>query len=942
MRYTMANQKSQIYPIQLQGAELNLNKFDGEIKQYSGFNKNNSPFVGGGLSPIFRKDETVEGATSKNTYIAPNGDVYKLTENRLYKNGTSIKTFYSEFFCDKEELNIEEENLITMRDKNYYVYVSSSSKLTAKFYNNFNNTWETKVITTLNNEYDYNVDIFRFSSYSYYDIYFVTVKYNNSITVYSFVRSNSLNYDNNNLSFSLSGNVKVSDWPVFIEYCYDNNDINIYLNEDSLPFIKKYHLDPLNNVSSNRFVFLQNYATIQDAYNVDFYVRGSTNYYRVVNNLFYFTGDTQTTASNTRFHIAGIFYYGSGFVIKDTLQIIGYELLTRDEGFFFNVIKKYGAICCILTESMQYWTNGNQWGFGVTFDENEKPHAYCGMQFTNRILYNNENISGVCFGVENLYSPSSPGATENFSAYPFLVSDWNEVSEILCARNGCFNTRAEVIYKTFDNKIYNVEYSTKRIIKKINNLLVFNFCYSDNCLDLETGKFKDFGMAWNNYLPLRGSLNYDFSTDKTNISYIASSINEYDLQNNPSIILNPIPISVKIRTDITYKHGEYHKKLFGNLYIGDDTDVLYRLTFFKGYDSSGRILFNYEVIQKDNLIELPFPKDTNGNVQYSPSLFSEIASFYGNEYFIKSGNSYYPLMKYNNLPVMSFYLASGIDNLQNGFIIQGQFYGIINNGLYSLRYSNGVVEDVDFVVSVEGLKFCGNTPYQAFFFSKTNRCLYIFNGANVLQQSQFIDIYSDIKFYKYNPATHSIFMVTDDCVLVFSSFGTFRLDVPDVEEIYLLENGVVFLNNVGTFMRIKYYNTEDGYTKQNVILETCFYGMNNQTVTINDCLYMRLFSEEHESGNIEVSAVTLANEGKKTECTTFKIKPSDWDKETHSIYLRYQPKEQRGLGISFKINSPFKICSLSVGSIADSILIDKVSKGAINAPYNNKSSIEEW
>ena len=46
----MANAKANIYPVQLQGAELNLNKFDAEIKQYSGFNKNNSPFVGGCLS----------------------------------------------------------------------------------------------------------------------------------------------------------------------------------------------------------------------------------------------------------------------------------------------------------------------------------------------------------------------------------------------------------------------------------------------------------------------------------------------------------------------------------------------------------------------------------------------------------------------------------------------------------------------------------------------------------------------------------------------------------------------------------------------------------------------------------------------------------------------------------------------------------------------------
>jgi hypothetical protein len=60
---------------------------------------------------------------------------------------------------------------------------------------------------------------------------------------------------------------------------------------------------------------------------------------------------------------------------------------------------------------------------------------------------------------------------------------------------------------------------------------------------------------------------------------------------------------------------------------------------------------------------------------------------------------------------------------------------------------------------------------------------------------------------------------------------------------------------------------------------------------------------------------------------------------THTIYLRYQPKAQRGLGVSFSINSPFKIASMSVGTQADAILIDKVSKGAINAPAIKSSNV---
>ena len=148
--------------------------------------------------------------------------------------------------------------------------------------------------------------------------------------------------------------------------------------------------------------------------------------------------------------------------------------------------------------------------------------------------------------------------------------------------------------------------------------------------------------------------------------------------------------------------------------------------------------------------------------------------------------------------------------------------------------------------------------------------------------------------------------------------------------------------DAGLYHYIKYYLDagDEDYQKNNIELETCFYGMNNEMVTINDCLYFRLFSEEHEEGSLKVSATTISLRGRKTEETTFRIKASDWDKITHSIFLRYQPKEQRGLGVSFTINSPFKIASLSVGSQPDAVLVDKVSKGAITAPHRTSNNAE--
>ena len=103
----MANSKSNIYPIALQGAELCLNRYDAEIKQYRGFNKNNAPFVGGCLSNVFVKNEVIEGTNKDNFIITENEDIYKIINNGLYRNNEQILT-YTNYVIEKEEIEVEE------------------------------------------------------------------------------------------------------------------------------------------------------------------------------------------------------------------------------------------------------------------------------------------------------------------------------------------------------------------------------------------------------------------------------------------------------------------------------------------------------------------------------------------------------------------------------------------------------------------------------------------------------------------------------------------------------------------------------------------------------------------------------------------------------------------------------------------------------------------
>jgi hypothetical protein len=98
-----------------------------------------------------------------------------------------------------------------------------------------------------------------------------------------------------------------------------------------------------------------------------------------------------------------------------------------------------------------------------------------------------------------------------------------------------------------------------------------------------------------------------------------------------------------------------------NVYSGE-VEINYKGSFAL---SDNKMFFN------DNLKDLPFPSNTDGNVQYSPSLFATEKGKYGNLVFISEGGTAYKLMTYDNKAVMSYFLSTAIEGLQDFFTIQG-------------------------------------------------------------------------------------------------------------------------------------------------------------------------------------------------------------------------------------------------------------------------------
>lgn len=933
----MANSKSNIYPVQLQGAELNLNKFDAEIKQYSGFNKNNSPFIGGCLSNIFTKDETIPGASSRNTYIAPNGDVYRVTIEGLFKNDELlIDTSESEFFDVEEVTSIpntaifvyDEDTYIYMKNQKLYYYSNGTEHDFMSPYSNYNINSEIKCFnvvrrTISGTEYDIVALLLQIGMPKFYINIYQKNENGEIVNTYSFSIEDSAEHyiDNENAqipSFAIKTNGDTfSDFKIAI-LRRDNKKRGAYDYYDN--FMLSFNGESIQ-LASYLYTYYSDGTTIFDAGAsgtfTDKYFQASL--YGISEHTSEFKPRCNYTVDFTNNKIILDVVYASG----NANFYVAYSHGENESTYFQ---KPWGCACGLVAKRQSddrlfFYTVDDDISCYPYFKDN-KVYNYIGCIVNDCVLLN----SGIATGL------SLPGGWE-------LVTEWNTIDKdyIFFGENTDEWKENKYVYlwKNINtNKWYKLVKSTPWL-KIIDNQVIINSNTINNSYNFEQRKTLLFAPAWNNRR-IPGTTTQSTAGNY----YIATSINEYNLGNNASLIINPVLSSIPFNVGSQYVYNIFEKEnVQVNCYssANDGVEVTYKRTIT--YLKNGTV-----TLKNQDLTDLPFPTNTDGNIQYSPSLFAVQKGQYGNLVFISEGGTAYKLMTYDNKAVMSYFISTAIEGLQDFFTIQGQLYGILNNQIYAFSIVNEVANKGDFVVDVEGLQFCGNTPYEALFFSKTNRCLYSFTGSNVLNSKQFVDKISEIRNYKYNPATQSIFLITDIGVLVYSLFGTYQIDFLNCKDMFLLDNGVILTDNEGTFKHIRYYKEEttDDYIKENIKLETMFYGMNDQTVTINDCLYMRIFSEEHEEADLEVSATTLSLQGRVTEKTTFKIKASDWDKETHTIYLRYQPKEQRGLGISFKIESPFKIASLSVGSQADAILVDKVSKGAINTPFTNKSATIDW
>lgn len=442
--------------------------------------------------------------------------------------------------------------------------------------------------------------------------------------------------------------------------------------------------------------------------------------------------------------------------------------------------------------------------------------------------------------------------------------------------------------------------------------------YNDRCIF--TFESKNDGVPQNLADYLSGCENWYFAT--------AQGAN-YEALNRPfiSTLFSPyaaaVPKKVKITKTVVqscYTPDEEDVDLYRGKQadVGNAPDYIYSQTGLIGGGSSTN---NNEVstsYQNQKLV------DTNYAFGFTltPSIFAKFISGFINQGIIVDNNhSYLQVFANTTKPVFAVNFVSQLEGVEAAFIIQGQYFVLISGSIYRYDPSTSAISAI---VNVGDMTLLGYTPYQALFFSKTNRTIYTFVGDNTLsfltQADEIEQIYSSV----YNPNTCSIYVLASSGIYIFGNDQLLRLDFRGYTRGYSLGLGAAFVSDTDTMFISYTRDNKPSWVQSDmkripIELETKFYGEGNNIKSVNDCVYIRLYDEYKGAGKVILKCQTLNESTWVSEEKTFDITSEMWDKVHKTLFLRYQPKYQEGAGFSVSIKSPFCIASLDISETPQTV-----------------------
>ena len=934
----MANQKaSKINDIPLLTRDLCLNVFDGEIKPYEGFRKNNAPFFGGVLSPFYCKKQSI---SSKDTFVSEDETVYSFTNFGLYANDNKLLDTIQTSFVSKKVVKFDGYEILaispyvktlkpeTIKDveMDYDILAAGSDSLLYILRSD-------GTARNLNIPYNYGDRVYLFKSYN-------GAGYSIAIGEQTYFNSTTSHGANNPKQWSMKVGTNRT---VYNQVSTDNS--SYFYSSHSGSFVSltegtarllgtTVSYNPSDVVMNNKGEVVFKKPILHDG---KYYFRGKVDTSTPDNSYLEVDIDTYTYMTSfgsdapilTDLECDGNFIQASfGINATNDFDVVSKQNnISRQKADFTKVDNETAMSLTNVTverkdltthfskgyKSLVATPDGIYCGIPTTIDG-----SYPGGLSTNltddiRLLYNNGCISGVSvISGEDTIGSMVSGYGEIYDYSPVCYSTVKNI-------NG--KSFSMVSFKTTEGfVVISVNVDSNTSLKVLDNryiLLGIKSYY--NAYDTKKKTWKHFAPDFNNRYIFMTDYSGSYSTWETyqNNGKAATAVSAYGA--NYEVLNTPFPATIfapynfLLPKDITVLKG------YGlDCYSPDtDIDIYYGLQETDGnapeYKGSWRNGSSYSN-----------PKLTGTfyafNTAVVPSIFSDFIEGHTNKgIIVESGHSYFQSYANATKPIYLIDISTQLEGIEGYFIIQGQYFAIVNGVIY--RFTQTGFNDS--IVQVDNMKLLGFTPYEAIFWSYTNKTIYSFTGDSLLTPFTQADSIETIYSSKYNPNTQSVYILTDDGAYIFSSEQLLRLEYTQYKETFITKKGVCFKND-NELLFIS-YNKADGYEVLPIELETEFYGEGNSIKSVNDCVYIRFFSKDMATGKIEISSSTLTEGTYTTETKTIAVNNGMWDKVHKTLFIRYQPRYQAATGFNVKIKSPFAIATLQISNTPETVQ---------NAKYN--------
>lgn len=378
--------------------------------------------------------------------------------------------------------------------------------------------------------------------------------------------------------------------------------------------------------------------------------------------------------------------------------------------------------------------------------------------------------------------------------------------------------------------------------------------------------------------------------------------------------------------------------------------VLYGLNIYKGDDSLAALVSNpipegyYITKYVESNAVTPIEETLYIGTEwistyYNPAITMEfVDTFLSNDAMrFWPDNILYFLQFLYGKQILLYELGGQSDNIEDFFAVQGQPYAIMNDSIYKYTLQNATITGFDIVCRKTGLKYLCFTSKAAYFWSAMDSSIYVFTADNILKKMCSATSINRINNAIYYSSCDTVAFSTNCGILCINEgLGIFiigeKLDTVEYND----ENGRLYLNKDGYIAYYSYDSEEEtgtvtyfsftkvvGWIKETVEISTKYYGSGSNIISITDCWYIRLYASPLDFGDSRTGKITLyvnalTDQGYTTEVKKdIEIKEKDWDILTNTLYIRYQPKLQRAVGIQLNVISDYPIAYIGLGNIPE-------------------------